>query len=89
MSDASNLHAPLQVQYDQHEDVLTVNGVRYAGHVFRTLALCETGTWLRFEGKRDGVITVFTPGRELERAFDVLTGKGAICGGNAARPEAR
>ena len=74
------MDAPLQVEYDQRDDVLTVDGVRYSGHIFRTLALCEPGTWLRFEDRRDGVVSVFTLGPELERAFDAMTGKGAICG---------
>jgi hypothetical protein len=75
-----NETAPLTVSYDQRKDVLTVDGVHYTGHIFRALALCEPGTWLRFEDRRDGLVTVFTPGPELERAFDVMTGKGAICG---------
>ena len=75
-----HMDAPLQVEYDQHNDVLTVDGVRYSGHIFRTLALCEPGTWLRFEDRRDGVVSLFTPGPGLERAFDAMTGKGAICG---------
>jgi hypothetical protein len=70
----------LKVDYDQHTDVLTVDGVRYSGHIFRTLALCAPGTWLRFEDRRDGVVSVFTPGPEMERAFDAMTGKGAIYG---------
>lgn len=74
------MDAALSVEYDQRRDVLTVDGVRYSGHLFRTLALCEPGTWLRFEDRRDGVITVFTPGSDMERAFDAMTGKGAICG---------
>ncbi len=74
------MDAALSVEYDQRRDVLTVDGVRYSGHLFRTLALCEPGTWLRFEDRRDGVITVFTTGADMERAFDAMTGKGAICG---------
>jgi hypothetical protein len=70
----------LKVDYDQHTDVLTVDGVRYSGHIFRTLALCAPGTWLRFEDRRDGVVSVFTPGPEMERAFDAMTGKCAIYG---------
>jgi hypothetical protein len=71
---------PLNIEYDQRLDVVTVDGVCYAGHLFRTLSLCEPGTWLRLEARRDGVVSVFTPGSELERAFDAMTGKGAICG---------
>ena len=76
------MDAALNVDYDQHRDVLTVDGVRYAGHLFRLLALCEPGTWLRLEDRRDGLVSVFTPGPNLERAFDAMTGKGAICGAN-------
>ena len=70
----------LIIEQDAARDIVTINGVKYSGHLFRTLALCEPGTWLRFEGRRDGAITVFTPGPDLERAFDVLSGKGAVCG---------
>jgi hypothetical protein len=74
------MDATLNVEYNPHTDELIVDGVRYSGHLFRTLALCEPGTWLRLEDRRDGVVSVFTPGPELERAFDAMTGKGAICG---------
>lgn len=72
----------LIVEHDKTNDLLIINGVRYSGHLFRTLALCEPGTWLRFEERRNGTISVFTPGPEMERTFDVMTGKGAICGPN-------
>lgn len=75
-----HMDTPLNVEYNLHTDVLTVDGVRYSGHLFRTLALCEPGTWLRFEDRCDGAVTVFTPSPQLERAFDAMTGKGAICG---------
>ena len=71
---------PLNIQYDEANDLLVIDGIRYSGHIFRSLALCEPGAWLRFEDRSGGVISLFTPGPEMERAFDVMTGKGAICG---------
>ena len=71
---------PLTVEHDKDRDLLIVDGVCYSGHIFRTLALCEPGTWLRFEDRRNGTITLSTPGPELERFFDLMTGKCAICG---------
>jgi hypothetical protein len=70
----------LQVDYDPRSDIITIDGVRYSAEIFRTLALCEPGTWLRFDSRKDGVVSLFTPGEELERAFDLMSGKGAICG---------
>ena len=70
----------LTVEHDEARDLLIVDGVRYSGQIFRTLALCEPGTWLRFEDRRDGVVSLFTPGPKLERAFDIITGKGVVCG---------
>jgi hypothetical protein len=63
---------PLSIAYNNERDVLTVDGVEYSGHLFRTLALCEPGTWLRFESRCDGVVTVSTPGPEREQVFDEL-----------------
>lgn len=72
--------ATLRIEYDQPNDILTVNGISYSGHLFRSLALCEPGTWLRFESRSNGAICVYAPGADMERTFDVMTGKGAACG---------
>ncbi len=74
------LDDPLVIEHDLEADLLIVNGVRYSGHLFRMLSLCEPGTWLRLESRRDGVVSVFSPSTDLERAFDAMTGKGAISG---------
>lgn len=43
---------PLRFEYDAVTDVITIEGVKYAGIVFRKLLLCEPGTWLRIEEKK-------------------------------------
>ena len=48
----------LNVIYDATTDVLRVNGMSYSGHIFRMLALADPGTWLRIEGRDNGVISV-------------------------------
>ncbi len=67
---------PLTV-YAEGDD-LVICGVRYAGELFRQLALASPGTWLRIEGRPpDGVITVFVPTAEMERTFDAISGRAA------------
>jgi len=48
---------PLAVAYDAAQDVLTVEGVRYSGAFFRTLAWPARSRLYRFE-RRDGTVQV-------------------------------
>lgn len=68
----------LRIDYDKYTDVLTVDGIRYSAELFRIFAFCKQGTWLRLEKRQDGVVTVSTPGPELERKFDAIAGNGTI-----------
>jgi hypothetical protein len=62
----------LAINYDAQSDVLTVDGKRYSGQIFRTFALCAPRAWMRFESRRDGVCTVFMPDQSLVEEFDLL-----------------
>ena len=48
----------LAYQYDQDTDVITIEGVKYAGEVFRTLSFAPIGTKLQIEGREGGTVTV-------------------------------
>jgi hypothetical protein len=48
----------LSYSYDEDNDVLTIEGVKYAGDIFRTLGLAPVGTTIRIEGREDGVVAV-------------------------------
>jgi phage baseplate assembly protein gpV len=48
----------LEISYDQAADVLTVEGVRYAGELFRTLAFPNTSRLYRFLRAADDVTVV-------------------------------
>lgn len=58
---------PLEVSYDRESDILTVNGMRYSGAVFRAYALCPVGTAVQFIERADGCITLrkIVPGQPL------------------------
>lgn len=71
---------PLTIEHDTAHDLVTICGIKYSGHIFRTLAICEPGTWLRFESRHDGVVTVTSVAPETEKIFDVIAGKGAVAG---------
>ncbi len=49
------------------EETITIYGVVYARHVFRTLGLGPIGSLLRLEKREDGVITihVYSPGEQV------------------------
>ena len=70
--------APLQFDYDVASDILTVNGVKYTGEMFRSMALAPAGTWLRLDGRSEDGAKVFirTVSPELERTFDAAIGIG-------------
>ena len=47
--------------YDPVEDVLTIEGVKYSGELFRTFGVCHPGTAFRVEERRqDGVLVLTT-----------------------------
>ena len=48
----------LAYQYDQDTDVLTVEGLKYAGALFREFGVAPIGTTLRIVERKDGVVTV-------------------------------
>jgi hypothetical protein len=50
----------LRFEYDPFADVLTIEGVKYAGEVFRGLGLTPPGKWVRIVDRRDGVVTLTT-----------------------------
>lgn len=62
----------LSVQYDHATDVLTVEGVRYSGVLFRSLGICETGKWMKVVERKDGVLTVLNVTDELSRTFNAI-----------------
>lgn len=68
--------ADLLIDYDRESDVVRVNGVPYAGDLFRAFGLSPPGTWLRIEGRRaDGALTVFTVCGSVQRTFDAIAGR--------------
>lgn len=68
----------LNIAYDSGRDVVTIEGVQYSGHLFRSLGLrgFEPGTWLRIEQRADGLLTVYSVPEETERSFDAIAGRG-------------
>lgn len=73
MNDCS---ADLLIDYDRSTDIVRINGVQYAGELFRALGFGSPGTWLRIEERRaDGVMTVFTVCALVQRTFDAIAGR--------------
>lgn len=64
----------LRISYDEAEDILTIEGIRYSGSLLRSLGNELPGSWLRILGRKDGVITCFRTTPAMERSFDVLVG---------------
>ena len=48
----------LQFSYDETNDVLTVEGIRYSGELFRTLGFGAIGSVLRLVERKDGVVVM-------------------------------
>ena len=72
-----DVQAPLQIAYNEAQDVLTIDGVPYAGLFFRALALAQPGTWLRIEERQpSGQVSVRTVPESVERTFDAISGCG-------------
>lgn len=67
---------PLLVDYEEATDTVLINGVPYAGIMFRALQLGQPGTWLRIEGRADDVLTVHSVPESVERTFDAIIGRG-------------
>lgn len=61
---------PLDVQYDRGTDILTVNGRRFSGALFRGMDSWPEGTVFRLERGPDGVVTISLlhrgPGRSIQ-----------------------
>ena len=68
----------MEIKHDPATDTVLIEGVTYSCEVFRCLALASPGSWLRIEERRDGVITVFSPSDETEKAFDLIVGRGSV-----------
>ena len=66
---------PLLIDYDEATDIVRINGVPYAGMLFRALQLGQPGTWLRIEGRADDVLTVHSVPESVERTFDAIIGR--------------
>lgn len=48
---------PLTYSYDPEQDVMTIQGIRYSGDLFRKgLGPTAPGWWVRVERARDGVM---------------------------------
>jgi hypothetical protein len=51
--------ATLNVMYDPNTDILTIEGMRYAGDIFRSFSMLSVGRVLKIEDRSgDGTITV-------------------------------
>jgi len=66
----------ISVQYCPLTDTSLIEGVKYAGEFFRSLAIATPGQWLRIESREDGVLTVFTPQERMNQFFDSTVSKG-------------
>lgn len=60
---------PLQFSYDVEQDILTIEGCKYSGVLFRALGLngIETGKLFEIVDREDGVITL----KRHEKANDI------------------
>ena len=49
----------LQFSYDEARDVLTIEGIRYSGELFRGIGLeTPVGAWIQIVKREDGVVTL-------------------------------
>jgi hypothetical protein len=52
----------LKIAHNQAADVLEIEGIRYAGEIFRQFGgLLPVGRYFKLTAREDGVLTVFTP----------------------------
>lgn len=60
---------PLRIEQDPSRDLVTIEGVKYAGELFRGLGNVgfKPGTLIRIEKREDGALTVreFAPGETV------------------------
>ena len=51
---------PLSISYNEEYDVLTINGIKYVGDIFRQFSdYMKPGQWFRFLSRKHGVIEIF------------------------------
>lgn len=65
----------LNIEYDSDRDLLKIDGMIYAGTLFRALSLAEPGTWLRIVSRGNGVLTVRQVPEDVGRTFDAIVGE--------------
>lgn len=51
---------PLRFEYDAGADVLTVEGIKYAGSLFRSLGIASIGSRFEVTDRDDGIMTLRT-----------------------------
>ena len=78
---------PLSVHYNDQEDILYINGHRYAGELFRAFCF-GPGKWFRVL-ERKNVVTVYSPPEQLEGMFDAVTLFDRLGGNNEANPTSK
>lgn len=74
----------LTVIHDVGNDVVIIDGVPYAGDLFRQMSLASPGSWLRIEDRRNQCIDVFNANDETCALFDRVTKRG-LYAENSAR----
>lgn len=62
----------IKLEYDGASDTLTIEGVKYAGDVFRSFAVMKLGTWMRIESRTGGVLHVRRVDDKTDRIFDAI-----------------
>jgi hypothetical protein len=57
----------LAIAYDATTDVVTIEGIRYAGELFRGIGIGPTERWFKIVKREDGLVTltVAAPGMRL------------------------
>lgn len=57
----------LNISYDQDEDILTIEGMKYSGDLFRAFADSDSES-LEMEKDKNGKITIHFPKRKTEKS---------------------
>ena len=57
-TERENLMDSLNFDYDELTDILTIEGVRYSGQIFRSFGVFPRGELFMFLDRRDGVVEV-------------------------------
>jgi hypothetical protein len=57
----------LAIYYDEPRDIVTIEGIRYSGELFRSFDIAPTGTLLRIMARDDGIVTLqkYAPGEQV------------------------